>query len=188
MVTSWALGIWAGAGWLTEGSGDRAATASVGFTLGLSLAMTLRDHVPVAFAFSGLMLNDRMPFTERVVLCTSGVCGDPYDAESHAEASLLSLEMGYQHRFWSSYWTSLLPAFLMGYAWNPGGMSRGISCDGCKSVEIDAIHVGGLYLAPSFKLSSLVGKATFAFALRSEFFLTGDLSNRTLLGFEIGTE
>ena len=101
---------------------------------------------------------------------------------------MLALETGYQHRFWRSYWTSFLPGAFAGYAWNPGGFTRGVFCDECKSVHVGGVDAGGVYVGPSLKMALALGRGMSTVGLRSEFFLTGDMVNRTLLGFEFGTQ
>jgi len=189
VLSGYFIGIEGGVASLKSSANDRAAIGPGG-AVALSLGMALWDQLPLGFSFGGVFMEDKTPFSEFVVDCTTvgGTpvgCGDPQSQKSTINGSFLSFETGYQRRFRPMPTVSLLPAALVGYLAAPGGLSRGVGCDGCKSIPVDGVSPGGVYLAPSFKIT--FGRTGFfAVALRSELFLTGDLLHRTLLGLEIG--
>jgi hypothetical protein len=140
-------------------------------------------------SIGALVFKDRKPISEVVVDCTtlhgSPInCGDPYTKESTVGGALIALDTGYQHRFRPWHSASVLPTALMGYAWNLGGLSREIGCDGCKEVPVRGVDASGLYVGPALKITF---GGFLALGLRSEVFLTGDLAHRTILDLEVGS-
>lgn len=188
VLTSYTFGMAGGPAALKLGAEQRARAGSGG-SVSLTFGVALWDHVPINFSLGRLILEDREPFTEFVVDCTTqnGVslgCSDPHAQESKVTSGLmLGLETGYQYRFRPASWTSLVPAVIVGHIWTASGFSRGVGCDGCKSIPLSGVDVEGSYVGPSLKMTF---GASLAVTARAEWFLNGDLSYRALFGGELG--
>ncbi|HEY2407294.1 MAG TPA: hypothetical protein VGI10_14890 [Polyangiaceae bacterium] len=183
------LGFEGGIASLRSGARER-GRIGFGSTLGARAGVAFWDQLAFNVAGGGLWFADKEPFSELVVDCqtVSGVtvgCGDPTNQQSRVTGGFLSLETGYQRRFVASRSISLLPALMLGYAQRLGKLKRGVQCDGCRQVPIQDIDTSGAYLAPEFRVT-LSQSGAFALSLRSEWYLTGDLTQRTLLAFELG--
>jgi hypothetical protein len=95
-----------------------------------------------------------------------------------------TFEVGYQHRFRPWHAGSLSPGAMFGALHAFGGLKRGVNCDGCRSVKLDA-DLDGYYLSPFLRLTfGSVGE--MALIVRSQWFITGDVRQATVLGFEYG--
>ncbi len=188
VLTGMTFGMAGGPAALKLGAEQR-ARAGAGGSVSLAVGVALWDHVPINFTLGRLFLDDREPFTEFVVDCTThnGVtlgCSEPHAQESRVTSGImLGLETGYQHRFRPASSTSLVPAVIVGHIWTPNGFSRGVACEGCTSIPLPGIDVGGTYVGPSFKVTF---GAWLAVTARAEWFLDGDLSYRALFGGELG--
>jgi hypothetical protein len=189
ILSSFALGFYLGPSRL-KGPAAQRAVAGPGEATLFTLALSLWDELALGLTAGRVVPRDRKPFSEVVVECTTYYgftegCGDPHSAESDIVATTLSVETGYQRRFRPWRPVALLPAVLVGYTWNPGGLSREIvACDDCKKVPIGGVSARGAYVAPTFKVTFLSG--FLALGVRSEIFLTGDVAHRTMLGLELG--
>jgi hypothetical protein len=161
-------GVWFGVGFgpaaLKRAVAARAAVGS-GTDFRLTLGAALWDHLSLAFS------GGRMHLT------------DPQPSSSAWSGGLFNLETGLQHRFRPSRSWSLLPFAFVGHLWNVGSFVRRNECDDCKDVPIPGVSANGVYAGPGFKV-------TFAgwlgIALRSDLFLSGDLSHRTIATVEFG--
>jgi hypothetical protein len=169
---------------------DAAAQRSVGSgaAFGLSLGMAFWEEIPINFGFGMLDLEDRTPFTELVMVCTtvnntSLGCSGPYEDESHVAASYLKLDTGYQRRFRVSRGVALTPGLLIGHQWNPGGVARTVGCKGCTQIPVDGLRAEGSYLAPSLRVT--LGRDQFwAVSARWEFFLSDLIAHVGVFGIE----
>jgi hypothetical protein len=187
-LSGFAVGFFTGPSRLKGPAAER-AVAGPGEASLFTLTLSLWDQLALGFTAGRVKPHDRKPFSQVVVECTeeygSESCGDPRSVTSDILATTVSVETGYQRRFRPWRAIALLPSVLVGYTWNPDGLSRRIvACDDCKTIPIPGVSARGAYVAPIFKLTFLSG--LFALGVRSEIFLTGDVAHRTMLGLEFG--
>lgn len=133
---------------------------------------------------------DKQPTSEMTQRCdTIGSvtvsCDEPSSQNSGVSAGFMTFESGYQYRFRPGRTSSLVPALALGYLAPFARPKRSVDCSGCPDgVSLD-VHVGGVYLAPSFHVT-FGADGFFALVLRSELFMTGDFAHATTLGVEFG--
>jgi len=155
------------------------------------IGMAFWDQLIFGLEFGGYSLHDRDPFFQNVVTCRTveGVvtsCDDAsHPARSRVSGTFLSFDSGYQKRFRPSETTSLSIGAWGGYLAMIARLSRGIGgCVNCGDLSVDAAP-SGFYLAPFLRMT--VGReGRFALALRSRWFVTGDLAQMSTLGLEYG--
>jgi hypothetical protein len=171
-------------------AGDRVG-AGPGFGGRIRAGVEFFEQLTVAIGIGGFLLNDRQPFTERLIQCSSveGVvvsCGDEAnDYSSSVGAQMFLVETGYHHRFRPWYDISLSPGAMLGYQLAFSDLERSIdSCSECREVRLNAT-VDGLYLGPLFRVT-FGPMGIFALTLRSDWYLTGNMQQMTTLGFEMG--
>ena len=165
---------------------ERRAHIGPGGTLSARLVLEFWDTLLAGVGIGVLAPNDRQPFSQSVVDCQTVEnvvvsCDDqPHSASSSVQAGILPLELGIQHRFRPARELSLVPGVLSGYLVTLGGPSRGVACDGCASVPVDA-NPTGVYFGPLLRVT--IGHlGLWGFEARSVWFASGDLQQITTLG------
>lgn len=159
-----------------------------GMAFGGSFGVAFGHEFPVNFGFGFLFPDDRRPFTEPVVTCSSydGTdlgCTGPEETESHVTGAYASIDGGYQPRFQIMESLALLPGALLGYLSIAGELERGIGCEGCTERPISDSNEAGWYVAPA--LRTVLGiEQFFALSIRSQWFVTGHFQHMTVLGVE----
>jgi len=162
-----------------------------GGTVDIRLSFAFWDQWLLGIMGGGLLPSDHAPFEQRVVDCqtvngTQVGCDDmARNQKSTVSNGFLGLETGYQHRFRPWRTSSLLPKVIVGYAQRLSKLSRGVNCDGCKSIPIEDVNTSGVFLAPAFAVT-FGATGELAVGVRSEWYLIGDLAQRTMLDFELG--
>jgi hypothetical protein len=187
VIASYYFGFSLGSGSLDDEASRRAKSGS-GASFAFRLGMSFFEEIPINFAVGEMFLKDLQPLTEYVETCTS-YGGTSLGCSTAAEESSinvghLSLDTGYQRRFRVLKALALVPAALVGYAFNPGGITREVGCDGCVSVPIQGIDAAGFYVAPALRLV-FPDEQFFAISARYEWFLSGSRENIALFGLEI---
>lgn len=169
-----------------NGRAEERIGVSLGPLFQLRLGFGFWDRVLLTATFGGLYPSDERSTTEEVVDCYSDVCDEAhaYSKDSSVGTEFLGLELGGQHRFRPTQGLSIAPGALLGVLEPTRELERGVECDGCSSVKLDA-DVGGFYVVPYVRFTfGRIG--AYAAILRSQWFLSGDLLHATTLGFEYG--
>jgi hypothetical protein len=162
---------------------------SLGLAEGVRFGLEFWDTLLIGIGAFATQPGDDRPTSEAVVDCTTDVVGiSTCDTEPHSVGSGIvgggfTVETGIQRRFRPSLGVSLSPGAMLGYVAEIGALKRGVDCDGCNAVELDASVSGG-YVAPFFRVTfSQLG--TYAAVVRSAWFFSGDMQHMTTLGFEL---
>ena len=173
---------------------SKSARARAG--VGLGIAGQLRvgaefwDSLSLATSIVVLTPRDRRPIKVPVIDCTSvgGTvigCGDEVsDQESVVQGGALSFEAGYQVRLQFQDRAWLLPTLLLGYQQNVSTLERKVTCGGCPDAQKLDLVTSGMYLAPAMRVA-FGEKGWWALGLRSQWFVTGDVTHISLLSIEV---
>jgi hypothetical protein len=170
-----------------ERSAEQRGGIGGGSVLQITAGIALWDQLPIHFGFGPLAPSDHAPIFEKGTFCTTdadGVesCSEPSVGRSTVSGGYLNVETGYQRRFRLSPAVALVPAGLFGYLWNSERLSRSVRCEGCRSFSID-VDASGAYVSPSLRFV-LGDPWAFGVSVRTNWFLTGDLQQMTLVGLE----
>ncbi|MET0790225.1 MAG: hypothetical protein ABW061_01775 [Polyangiaceae bacterium] len=187
VIASYYMGLFLGRGALDEEASARAKAGS-GVSFEFALGISFFDEIPLNFALGQMFLDDHEPFQEYVETCESYAgsslgCSTARQ-QSHITVGQLRLDTGYQHRFRVLRALALVPAALVGYSWNQGGLKREIGCDGCSSIPIEGVSAAGAYVAPALRVV-FTNAQFFALEARYEYFLNGHRDPIALFGFEV---
>jgi hypothetical protein len=171
-----------------ESASARKIGVSYGAIFGdLRFGIAIWDLLVLNTLAGGIAPKDRDSFEESVQECDKYImysCSEPYSEESSVSALFVALELGAQYRLRPWRPVSFVPGLLLGQTLGLGNFTRGVGCEDCKSVDLDA-SASGTYIAPFFRVT-IGNRGAVAATLRSIWFLSGDLEQATTLGAEIG--
>jgi hypothetical protein len=161
-----------------------------GFAGNLRVGFEFWDQLVIGGGFGFFNFDDQRPTSQSVVTCYStkgvqtGCDSSPHEEQSSVTAWAGIVEAGYQRRFRPSRGISLTPGLLMGVQLSPS-MSRGVSnCSDCSSRDLNA-SASGVFLSPFFRVT-FGRNGAFGLAVRSEWFVVGDILQTTVFGVEYG--
>ena len=163
---------------------------SLGPAEGVRFGLEFWDTLLIGIGVFATQPADDRRTSEAVVDCTTDVVGiSTCDTEPRrGESTILggggfTVETGVQHRFRPWLAASFSPGAVMGYVAELGTLKRGVECEGCKTVELDASLSGG-YVAPFLRVT-FTQLGMYAAVVRSAWFFSGDMQHMTTLGFEV---
>ena len=177
--------------WLASDAADRGKVGNK-LLVDLRLGAAMWDQFALDFSLDVLLLDDRMPFSEDVVTCTTNLndpapverCGDPESEESSVSGAALSIEGGYQRRFdLDGPMLTLLPGLMLGYQGTVDPLTRSVGCSGCRDEQIEGVETSGVYLSPFVRVAFV---ALLGISVRWRWYFTGDLTNALLFGVDLG--
>jgi hypothetical protein len=186
-IAAYSMGFGAGFTSLRPAAQDR-IQAGPGEVFRFTLGMAFWHEIPINLNLGQVFLKDRQPFSEFVVTCTTYGntdlgCSNPSAQESTIQGFYASLDTGFQHRFQFLPSIALVPGALFGYQFG-GKLTRGVQCDGCKSLPVDGASLDGAFIAPSLKFV-FTNTQFLALTARSEWFLSGDVRQMTTFGLDV---
>jgi hypothetical protein len=170
-----------------EQSAEQRGGIGGGSVAQITAGIALWDQLPIQVGFGSMAPSDHDPIFEKGPFCgidADGVesCSEPRLERSTVSGGYLNWETGYQRRFRLSSAVALVPAGLLGYVWSSGRLSRTVGCEGCRSFSVD-VDASGAYFAPSLRFV-LGDPGAFGLSVRTNWFLTGDVQQMTLVGLE----
>jgi hypothetical protein len=172
-------------------SARRREGLGLGFAGNLRGGFTFWGALNVNLGVGVLIPSDERPFSEMVVSCSS-VGGalvdcedDPHSLDSTVGGGVLNVEAGYEVRISPWLYPDFVPQLYAGYQANIATLERSVSCSGCSDGDQLDVATSGLYVAPALRIT-LDSERLWAIGVRSQWFVTGDVKQMTLLGVEFG--